>query len=209
MLTGRADDVLLLVNGEKASPAPLEASLRTHPDIADALVFGASQAVLGVAIVPTKAESDKKNLLEALAQANKQAPAHAQISPELLLLLPQDTQLPRASKGSLQRGRAYDAYASEISQIYAAYGRSTLDSDRHSAGKSKMEGKELLDFISRIVKETMGIDSIDPDEDLFSSGLNSLQSVRVRNLLQKVGSDFPKYTFEFNRLTTEGYRSST
>ena len=188
MLTGRADDVLLLVNGEKASPAPLEASLRAQANIADALVFGANRAVLGVAIVPASADFKKEELEQAIAKANKLAPAHAQISPELLLLLHVGTEFPRASKGSLQRGRAYEAFATQIEAVYTKYGKS--DADTVGKSKMKLEGQQLLDFITKIVQETMRVDSVEKDDDLFSSGLNSIQSVRIRNLLQKVSLEF-------------------
>lgn len=183
MLTGRADDVLLLVNGEKASPAPLEASLRSHPQIADALVFGAGRAQLGAAVVPASDELKTSDFLQAIGDANKLAPAHAQISQELLILLPSGTRFPRASKGSLQRGRAYEAFATEIEQ---AYDRSSSAGADEVETKQKVSGKSLLDHIRKTVTETMQLQVIADDEDLFSAGMNSIQSVRVRNLLQKV-----------------------
>lgn len=185
MLTGRADDVLLLVNGEKASPALLEAALRSSADITDALVFGANRASLGVAIIPATRKVERQNLLDAIKAANRVAPSHAQISPELLIVLPPDTQFPKASKGSLQRGRAYEAFAIEIEEAYRSLGQSLPDLTG-SVEKSKLVGDDLLAFIRDKVAQTMGGDELDLNEDLFSAGLNSLQSVRVRNMLQQV-----------------------
>ena len=184
MLSGRADDVILMINGEKASPAPLEAVLKQSSELVrDALVFGSNRASLGVAIIPANSAWQREGFLSLVSEANKIAPAHAQISPELLILLPSSAEFPRASKGSLQRGRAYEAFAKEIGDAYAAVG-----TDDGQNNKLNLSGSALTDYISKAVKDILGTTSVGQDDDLFSAGLNSLQSVKLRNAIQKVGS---------------------
>ena len=183
MLSGRADDVILMINGEKASPAPLEAVFKQSELVKDAVVFGSNRASLGVAIIPADSAGQRQDFLPKVSKANAIAPAHAQISPELLILLPSDAEFPRASKGSLQRGRAYEAFAKEIRDAYAAVG-----TDEGQQDKLPLSGSALVDYITKAVIEILGITTFGQDDDLFSAGLNSLQSVRLRNAIQKVSS---------------------
>ena len=185
MLSGRADDVILMINGEKASPAPLEAVFKQSSDLVrDAIVFGSNRASLGVAIIPAADSAvERQDFLPLVSKANQIAPAHAQISPELLILLPSSAEFPRASKGSLQRGRAYEAFAKEIGDAYAAVG-----TDEGQQDKLSLSGSALIDYISQAVREILGTTTVGQDDDLFSAGLNSLQSVRLRNAIQKVSA---------------------
>jgi len=49
-VTGRLDDVLI-TGGVNVSPAAVEAALRTHPEVADAVVFGRPDAEWGQRVV--------------------------------------------------------------------------------------------------------------------------------------------------------------
>ena len=166
-------------------PAPLEAVLKQSSELVrDAIVFGSNRASLGVAIIPAADSAvERQDFLPLVSKANQIAPAHAQISPELLILLPSSAEFPRASKGSLQRGRAYEAFAKEIGDAYAAVG-----ADEGQQDKLSLSGSALIDYISQAVKEILETTTVRPDGDLFSAGLNSLQSVRLRNAIQKVSA---------------------
>lgn len=119
-----------------------------------------------------------------IQEANKVAPAHAQISPELVILLPKHEKFPKASKGTLQRGKAYDAFASVIDETYKRY--ESVDAFSGEADKLQLEPSELLEFILERIRETMQIEEVKADDDLFNLGLTSTQALRVRNLLNTV-----------------------
>ena len=176
----------LKVNGEKTSPAPMEAILKSLPGVADALVFGSNRSAIGAAIIPASDEVTPEHVLPALRQVNATAPAHSQIPFELLFFLPVGTTLPRASKGSLQRGRSYAAFEKEIIDAYKRYEQSN---DGPGAEKVRLAGEDLVQYVQQVVADVLGSEGereIDSNTDLFTEGLNSLQSVRVRNKLQKV-----------------------
>jgi long-subunit acyl-CoA synthetase (AMP-forming) len=47
---GRVDDVIVMANGEKAVPGPLEGMLMTSPLVRGVLVFGRERSQLGVLV---------------------------------------------------------------------------------------------------------------------------------------------------------------
>lgn len=117
-----------------------------------------------------------------LTQANEIAPAHAQLIPELVLLLPSTACMPKASKGTLQRGRAYEMLAKEIGDLYAAY----LGGTTSHAKKRSLVGGDLLVYILDLLSVTLKRGETKEEDDLFNMGLTSLQSARIRNVLQRV-----------------------
>lgn len=127
-----------------------------------------------------------QDILEEVAQANTTVPSHARISPELVLLLPPNATFPKSSKGSLQRGRAYQAYAKHIEEIYARFEESGNAEPAPNGDRTLRTRAEITDFITKTVQRMLGSSSILPGSDLFNEGLNSLQAVRLRNMLQKV-----------------------
>lgn len=178
----------LQTNGEKTSPAPLEAIFRNDAQIAEALVFGSNRATCGAAIIPRSGSLMVEDLSQTLSRVNKAAPAHSQIPFELLIILSNTTTLPRASKGSLQRGRAYEMLKREIQQAYVDF-ETRLNPTGPTHEQHDLSGTKLLDYISKSVRQSLGSkvrQHINPADDLFGLGLNSLQSVRVRNVLQSV-----------------------
>ena len=150
--------------------------------IADAVVFGSDRSALGALIVPTQANITVKDLQSTLHEANTAVPTFAQLPPELLVVLQTSDTFPKSSKGSLQRGRAYELFKDVIDKAYRVY-EATDAPNGHIAIRSH---GEISDFITEKVEEILGRKPILPQADLFNEGLNSLQALRLRNLLQKV-----------------------
>jgi len=94
-------------------------------------------------------------------------------------------QLPKSSKGTIQRGVANEVYKEEIDRLYN--GASTSD----SAGPIvKRNVDEIRDFILETVSSVAGFRAqktpIEFNTDLFSWGVNSVMATRVRTAMQKV-----------------------
>lgn len=123
-----------------------------------------------------------KDLQSTLHEANTAVPTFAQLPPELLVVLQTSDTFPKSSKGSLQRGRAYELFKDVIDKAYRVY-EATDAPNGHIAIRSH---GEISDFITEKVEEILGRKPILPQADLFNEGLNSLQALRLRNLLQKV-----------------------
>lgn len=175
---------VLQSNGEKASPAPLEIAIRKNSLVKDALVFGVNRSSLGVAVIPAREGVTSQDLTEAINEANKIAPAHAQIAPELVVILSTNDTFPKASKGTIQRGKAYEAYATTIDNAYKQYEAS--DTANGASVKLQLAPSELLEYILDRIRETVQMQEVEPDDDLFNLGLSSTQALRVRNLLKTV-----------------------
>jgi hypothetical protein len=98
--------------------------LRSSPLLSDALVVGADRPEFGVLLFPQSlpAPTDLVAQLSPLiAQANQSSPSFAQVAEEMCLVVT-DAQkaacLPKSSKGTIQRGLAYDVFQAEIERVY-------------------------------------------------------------------------------------------
>ncbi|SNX84351.1 related to LYS2 - L-aminoadipate-semialdehyde dehydrogenase, large subunit [Melanopsichium pennsylvanicum] len=193
----RADDTLVLVNGKKVSPILAEGKLKGMDLVTEAIVFGANRAILG-ALVFVSAETlsneedfdDKlkvkllQKVQPILKDINAASPPHAQLATDMVHLLPPSelSSIPRASKGTLQRGRAYQHYSSLIDSVYLDFeeGRSLrLTHPNSTGGKENLSGKYLMAWLGDKVESINGR-KVDPDTDLFVAGVDSIQSARIR-----------------------------
>jgi hypothetical protein len=195
-ITNSSDFVYRLaqVNGEKTNPVPMELTLRSSPYIADAVIFGAGRTQIGALILPTEIVKDcsppelAKLVAPIVALANAEAPSHSQLATEALVFLPYETAIPRADKGSILRPKVYKEFESIIDEIYRR-----LEGDVDGACKRRLNNEaEARMAIRDIIGKTVDrpIDNLQDDTDLFDFGLDSLQSSRIRNTIQRVSSPF-------------------
>ena len=191
----RADDTIVLVSGKKATAPLAEQKLKASPLVSEAIVFGANRAILGALVfaspdaVPEGAPFDDQRKIELLQQLqpllkqiNAASPPHAQLATEMIhLLSPSELpSVPRASKGTLQRGRAYQHYADLIDSVYVDFeeGRS-LHLEQNGGARKTLEGAELIAWLQDKVHSINGA-KLEPDTDLFVAGVDSIQSARIR-----------------------------
>ncbi|KAG1862517.1 L-aminoadipate-semialdehyde dehydrogenase [Suillus subalutaceus] len=186
---GRIDDTLVMVNGEKTNPVPMELTLRSSPYIADAVIFGAGRIQIGALILPTEIVKDcspselVKLVAPIVALTNAEAPSHSQLASEALEFLPYGTVIPRADKGSILRPRVYKEFEGVINEVYER-----LEGDIDEDGKRRLTDEaEARTAIRDIISKTVDrpIDNLEDDTDLFDFGLDSLQSSRIRNTIQR------------------------
>lgn len=195
----RSDDTILLVSGKKATAAVVEQKLKASPLVTEAIGFGANRGIIGALVfVSTDAIAQGAswddalkikllNQLESvLVEINCASPPHAQLAPEMICLLPpcEAAHIPYASKGTLQRARAYQQYADLINSIYLDFdqGRSLqLDTGTRNAGvaKQQLSGETLIHWLQGKV-ESINAKKLSPDVDLFVAGIDSIQSARIR-----------------------------
>ncbi|KAN0090779.1 hypothetical protein V8E55_004345 [Tylopilus felleus] len=176
---GRIDDTLVMVNGEKTNPVPIELTLRSSPYIADAIIFGTGRTQIGALILPSEASQHflhdefTRRIASIVALANADAPSHSQLSVETLVFLPYGTVIPRADKGSILRPKVYKEFEKMIKEVYKR-----LEGELES--KDKLRAEEV---IGRTIE--WPIEGLEDDTDLFNFGLDSLQSTRIRNAIQR------------------------
>lgn len=192
----------LQVNGKKVASSPIEEALKNSRDlVSDAIVFGASRPILGALILPSallcsrisasqQGSEEEKSvqmlaaLLPTLESVNKTQPSHARIPPEMVYFMQSDrfSQLPRSSKGTLQRGMAMDQLAGIIDGVYRRFERGEAPQVQP---RLALKGKELNNWVHSLIEEILGHD-IEDGDDFFEAGVDSIMAARIRAALLQV-----------------------
>lgn len=181
----RLDDRFTLVNGEKVLPVPIEGRIQQESSVKAAIVFGDGKTVPGVLIVKSDraAQISDADFLEqiwpAVSDANSRAESFSQIPKELVVILPADTTYPATDKGTFIRGLTYTQFKS---QIEAAYSRFETEEE---GGTLALEVPELEAYLLQRFSEHTGTTLESVDSDFFAFGIDSLQCIKMWNLLKK------------------------
>ena len=179
---GRLDDTIVLVNGEKAIPIAMEQALRQNKYVREAVMFGAGKSQLGMMLITSElgATMQAHDVLEAIwptvEAENKPLPSYAQLAKDMIQVLLAGTAYPCTDKGSLMRQAFYRAFQREIEEVYQ-------QAESRSAGTLVLAEPELREFIRERLLEVCPQDDVSvlaDDTDLFSLGVDSLQSTRLR-----------------------------
>lgn len=121
----RVDDVLTFSDGTKFNPREYEQEVCAHEEISAALLFGTQKpdTVLLVELTNPRhlSASDHSVLLESfwpyVDRANQNSRGFSIVTKPRILLAKPEQPLPRAYKGSVQRGRAYQLYEDEVEKM--------------------------------------------------------------------------------------------
>lgn len=188
---GRADDVVVLSNGEKTLSRAIEVPIEADPRVSAAVVFGTGRTQNGVLVAPASdfvfdpsnetALAEFRNAIwPSVEKANATSPSHSQIWKEMLLVTSPGKDLPRTDKGSVRRKNAIQLYAGEIDDLYLAV--ESLSSSNKAPLPPQLDVESLLPFFQGLVEEAMGR-PLKADDDLFGNGMDSLKAIFVRNSL--------------------------
>jgi long-subunit acyl-CoA synthetase (AMP-forming) len=124
------DDLIVLANGEKVVPAPIEGAILAHPVVRGVVAFGRERSQVGLLIEPTEEYTIDPNnnhtlvvflnrIWGAVEEANRDSPAFARIYKEMILVSSSDKPLPRTGKGNVQKKAALKLYEKEIDTLYS------------------------------------------------------------------------------------------
>ncbi|KAH8668812.1 putative NRPS-like enzyme [Xylariales sp. PMI_506] len=181
---GRMDDRITLLNGEKVLPLAIEGSIRQHPLVREAVVFGIDREVPGVLVfraLGTSQMSDTEfleHVWPAIEGANSRSEAFAQISKEMVIILGDEVDCPTTDKSSIKRGQIYREFAGVIDTVYA---------DNQSRGKTESLRFSVLELENWILARMseMGHDMENAQANFFSAGVDSLKAVQLRTKIIK------------------------
>ncbi|KIJ59318.1 hypothetical protein HYDPIDRAFT_118655 [Hydnomerulius pinastri MD-312] len=192
-IVGRKDDVIVLASGEKTVPAPMEGVVGASPLVQGVVMFGRERNQVGILIEPRpeyaidatddKAIAELRNQIWPLVEeANKSAPAFSRIFKEMILITSSDKPMARAGKGTVQKKATLKDYEAEIDTLYNAVEASS-QSPNGLAGPSAWSGEELEEWLTEHASAISSGREIDPDDDLFAQGFDSLSVTYIRNQL--------------------------
>lgn len=186
---GRADDVIVLSNGEKLNPVDFEKRVELHPLVKGAIVVGQSKFQTGLLveltwdlISPGRSPADiLEELWPTIEQSNQIMPKHGVVWKSKIAVTSKDKPFVRtATKGNIVRSQTVNLYAAEIEALYA--NGLSEDIPRLSQDVS-LEAVES--FLGKIVGAA-GMPTfleMSNDQDLFALGMDSLQTLRLTSMI--------------------------
>ncbi|CAK5265509.1 unnamed protein product [Mycena citricolor] len=187
---GRLDDLLIMANGEKMAPAPMEDILLSSPYVSGAVIFGRERNQLGALVEPSvacevntmdAAEVAKfRNLIwEQMQEANETAPAFARIYKEMILVTPRAKPLLRTPKGTVMKKASVALYRAEIDELYETVDASISSADDIAAPAS-WTVPDLVPWLSAHAS-SLSEREFHADSDIFDQGFDSLHATFLRH----------------------------
>ncbi|KAJ5664684.1 hypothetical protein N7462_011497 [Penicillium macrosclerotiorum] len=182
----RLDDTLVLENGEKANPLVIEGVARKNPNVGEAIAFGSTKPRVGLFLIPSDKctfQTDEElldNVFPEIEACNAESPAYAYVSRDMIRVLPRDAVYRKTDKGTVIRSAFYKDFADNINEVY-----DSLDVQ----GERVLERNELIDFLRGSLLEivpSVQSSSLGDSTDVFSLGIDSLQSIRLRTAIIRV-----------------------
>jgi thioester reductase-like protein len=198
---GRRDDLIVLSNGEKVNPVPLEDIICSHPAVKGAVIVGEHRFLPSLLIeLQDGFHGSGKELHEMLdtiwpivAEANQTAPRFCRIPKSLIYFVPREKPFNRAGKGTIQRQVTIRKFANELRELYAAAEQGLL-----------MEGLEFQNpydrdstraFVKSLYTQSLDVERLSDEEDVFELGMDSLQ---VAIAIQKLRATLRSQHLEAN-----------
>ncbi|GKU06243.1 linear gramicidin synthase subunit d [Fusarium langsethiae] len=178
----RADAQITLGNGKKFDPSPVEDSILASSNLLqDVLIFGGGRDYAGALLFPAGNVSSEEvvdSVWPQIERMNSESQSHARITKAMLVVVPVkdgEKALEKSSKGTILRRQAEERYADEIEQAY--------DHRRSSASKT-ISDDELAQTVRYCFHHVLGRD-VDPDQDLFKQGVDSIACIQIRKLIEQ------------------------
>jgi thioester reductase-like protein len=192
----RRDDILVMENGEKTNPIPMEAMIRQSPVVKQVVVLGQGRRCTAALIQIDMQHALKLNpnqinasVHEAVKKANISCPKHSTVLPQMVWILPFNKTLPSTDKGTVMRKKAAAEYADVIEKLYKDF----IEGTSHCAtdisvdvSTWSIEGIEsfLVDCASEVLQVPRS-NFVNHSQSIFDLGFNSLSAIQLRNLIAK------------------------
>ena len=197
--TSRADDVVVLSNGENLAPALMEASLKSSTAVKGAMVVGHGKfepaALVDLGDSPPEDARGRQEVLKELEpginEANKHAPAHGQLDPHHIVFAGEDRPIHYLGQGKIQRHRTYQLYEKDIEKLYQAAEDGQLGLTEGDAGDSPRidftRQSSIKEWLQKFIADNAGIHDLGGDDTFLEAGMDSLRVIRiVRELKRQV-----------------------
>ncbi|KAF2204124.1 acetyl-CoA synthetase-like protein [Delitschia confertaspora ATCC 74209] len=181
---GRVDDIIVLSNGEKFNPVPSETQIAAHPLLSGALILGQGHPQASLILEPKTHSQEAEDIIEAvwptIAKSNAEAPGHARITRNMIMVSCPAKPFERAAKGTVIRSSTGKKYEKEIAGLYARVVSKNLQKIKLHPSPDLKDAKA---FVTRVVASAFPGRDLDESDDFFSRGLDSLQTTEIVSLL--------------------------
>lgn len=188
---GRKDDILVLDNGEKVNPIPLEQHVQGHPAVKGALVIGNGRIQPALLVEPRETlleAAERADYLEMLwpriKESNAYVPGQGRITQDKVVCALPEKPFIRAGKGTVIRKATEAAYKDEIEQLYSNVSfrdqGQMLSIGLEPTLKAFYEPTKIISFLRQILSVSFSpATTVGENEDLFAHGLDSLQTLEI------------------------------
>ncbi|KAI0739414.1 acetyl-CoA synthetase-like protein [Daedaleopsis nitida] len=191
-IIGRADEQIILSNGEKTNPVPLEKMINADPFVKSSVMFGRGKFQNGVLIEPIeefafdpsdvkKLEAYRNKIWPTIERVNEYAPQHSRIFKEMILVTSPAKPFQYTVKASPRRHVILQEYHEEVEALYRDVENS---SQSEFTPPAEWDEESTLAFIRTIVENTLRW-PIPDDADIFRNGGDSLQATWIRNTIMR------------------------
>jgi thioester reductase-like protein len=190
---GRRDDLIVLSNGEKINPRPLEDTIGNHPAVKGVLVVGEYRFLPSLLVeledgysVTTKEERETMvdMLWDTISQANLQAPRFSRVPKSLVYVISSTEAFNRAGKGTIQRQSTVQKFAAQVDELYSSAEEGLLADGLELSDPSDL--KCILNMVKSLYSQVLETDKLGDDDDIFELGMDSLQVTIVVQRLKAV-----------------------
>ena len=193
----RADDVVVLSNGENLAPALMETSLQSSTAVEGAMVVGHGKfepaALIDLHDSPPKNAKDRQEILKeiepSIEEANKEAPAHGQLDPQHILFADEDRPLRYLGQGKIQRNQTFEQYEEDIETVYQAAEDEPLGLTEVDAGDSPTidftRQSSIKEWLQKFIADDAGIHNLGGNDTFFEVGMDSLRVIRIIRELKR------------------------
>ncbi|OJT12273.1 Linear gramicidin synthase subunit D [Trametes pubescens] len=187
---GRADEQIMLSNGEKTNPLPLEKIINADPHVKCSIMFGRGRFQNGILIEPQdefaidpkdmkQLEEFRNKIWPSIERANEWAPQHSRIFKEMILVTSPSKPFQFNMKGLPRRSIILAEYDNEVEALY----KDIEDSAQGDLQPPEdWDEESTLAFIRGVVERTLR-HALSDDDDIFRSGGDSLQATWIRNTI--------------------------
>lgn len=184
---GRFDDVIVLSNGEKFNPIEMEQVIEGHPLVSKALVVGQGRLQSALLVEPnwnkwaeTQAEGSLiDKIWSSVQEANIIAPGHGRVLKTKIGVASKDKPFKKTPKGSIQRRLVINDYTEEIDAIYDRPDKEYMDEVPQDATL-----ENITKYVQQVVSRLLSVEQVPEKSDIFSMGLDSLQTLQLSKILQ-------------------------
>jgi thioester reductase-like protein len=184
---GRADDIIVLSNGEKFNPVPSETQVAGHPLLTGALIIGNGypQACLILEPKDYTDTQDPNALIEevwpVIERANEEVPGHGKITRSMVLVASKDKPFERSPKGTVVRSLSGAKYEQEVAHLHT---QDVPDELKLIKLGPSHDLSSVTRFVKEIVTASLPGRSFGDEDDLFVLGLDSLQTTEILSRLK-------------------------